>query len=93
MKLDNAGERKLEKGLPHSPGLLDIAHRLLWWLPPEEALDCPIRFLAQVMALGSWNQLRPEPARGLGQDFQLGRELAHGSVLRGSAGTSQIPKT
>jgi hypothetical protein len=33
--------------------LTEIARRLFWWMPPEEALKDPPRFVAQVMALGT----------------------------------------
>ena len=40
--------------LPRNPELLNIARRLIWWLPAEEALELSARFLAQVMTLGTW---------------------------------------
>jgi hypothetical protein len=46
------------RGLPHSPELLNIAQRLIWWMPPEGALNYPIRFIAQVMTLGTWNDVQ-----------------------------------
>jgi hypothetical protein len=44
--------------LPRGPEFLDIARRLIWWLPPDEALDNPARFLAQVMTLGTWDDVQ-----------------------------------
>ena len=47
-----------EKPLPRTPALLGTARRLAWWMPPEQALDFPVRFLAQVMTLGTWNDVQ-----------------------------------
>ena len=44
--------------LPRNPELLNIARRLIWWLPAEEALEWSARFLAQVMTLGTWNDVQ-----------------------------------
>lgn len=38
--------------------LLALARRLCWWKRPEDALTAPLRFLAQVMALGTWDDIR-----------------------------------
>lgn len=53
--------------LPRTPHLARIARRLAWWLPPEEALDDAVRFLAQVMTLGTWTDIRQVRAE-LGED-------------------------
>jgi len=45
-------------GLARNEALLGIARRLIWWMPPEEALEYPVRFLAQVMTLGTWDDMR-----------------------------------
>lgn len=45
-------------GLRQTEELLGIARRLLWWLPPEEALERPVRFLAQVMMMGTWDDVQ-----------------------------------
>jgi hypothetical protein len=37
------------------PALLPVARRVFWWGNPEEWLDDPIRFGAQVMTFGDWN--------------------------------------
>lgn len=34
-----------------------VAERLFWWESPSEALDDPIRFLAQVMTYGTWEDV------------------------------------
>lgn len=41
-----------------SSELRPIARRLFWWLPPEEALGDRRRFLAQVMTLGTWDDVQ-----------------------------------
>ncbi|MBI5394407.1 MAG: hypothetical protein HZA91_03835 [Verrucomicrobia bacterium] len=38
--------------------LRQIAAELIWWQPPEVSLSQPVRFLAQVMALGTWQEVR-----------------------------------
>ena len=35
--------------------LLPVASRVFWWGKPEEWLDDAIRFTAQVMTFGDWN--------------------------------------
>lgn len=40
------------------PGLESLARRLIWWKPPSEALAAPERLLAQVMALGTWDDIQ-----------------------------------
>ena len=37
--------------------LAKVAQRLFWWMPPEDALRDETRFLAQVMALGTWDDV------------------------------------
>ncbi len=39
------------------PDLFRVAGRLLWWISPDEALKDPMRLVAQVMSLGSWNDV------------------------------------
>jgi hypothetical protein len=41
-----------------NPDLSRIATRLCWWLSPEEALDRLPLFLAQVMTLGTWDDVQ-----------------------------------
>ena len=38
--------------------LEEIAGKLFWWKTPAEALGSRTRFLAQVMTLGTWNDVR-----------------------------------
>jgi len=35
-----------------------VAGELMWWQAPEVTLANPRRFLAQVMALGTWQEVR-----------------------------------
>lgn len=39
-------------------GLEDISRKLVWWEEPKEALSNPLRFVAQVMALGTWREVQ-----------------------------------
>lgn len=39
-------------------GVLRVAQRLIWWAAPEEALADRIRFAAQVMTFGSWDDVQ-----------------------------------
>jgi len=40
-----------------APDLMQLARRLVWWKSPEEALLAPDRLVAQVMALGTWDDI------------------------------------
>jgi hypothetical protein len=44
--------------LAQTDPLVRIARELFWWLPPEAALEKPQRFLAQVMSLGTWDDIQ-----------------------------------
>lgn len=48
---------------PESGGLLRLATRLIWWKPPAEAVQDIPRLVAQVMTLGTWDDV--QTARGL----------------------------
>ena len=39
-------------------GLKRVAKELFWWQAPEVALANPRRFLAQVMTLGTWQEVQ-----------------------------------
>lgn len=39
-------------------GLKRVAKELFWWQAPEIALANPRRFLAQVMTLGTWEEVQ-----------------------------------
>jgi hypothetical protein len=45
------------KSLPHTPGLLAVAERVVWFKPPEETLADPVHFLAHVMTYGTVEDL------------------------------------
>jgi hypothetical protein len=38
--------------------LLPIAQRVFWWGKPEEWIEDTLRFVAQVMAYGDWEDVR-----------------------------------
>ncbi len=44
--------------LPATPQWLEIAERYVWWVPPQEALEYPGRLLAQLMTLGTWDDVQ-----------------------------------
>src|ERR1041384_7892807 len=39
-------------------GLLPVARRVFWWGQPEEWLEGSLRFAAQVMTYGDWEDVR-----------------------------------
>ena len=43
--------------LPGEQRLSSLATRLIWWKKPADALVDRRRFLAQVMTLGTWNDI------------------------------------
>jgi hypothetical protein len=43
--------------------LTEIAERLFWWIPPQNALEDQARFVAQVMALGTDRDVKSVEAR------------------------------
>jgi hypothetical protein len=47
--------------------LEEIAEKLFWWKAPADALNSAPRFLAQVMTLGTWNDVQAVQ-RILGRD-------------------------
>jgi hypothetical protein len=38
--------------------LLPVARRVFWWGHPEDWLEEPLRFVAQVMTYGDWHDVR-----------------------------------
>ena len=48
---------------------------MIWWKPPEEAVRWPERLLAQVMTLGTWEDI--ETARAEWGDEGFRQVLAH----------------
>jgi hypothetical protein len=41
-----------------TPQLREIAAKLFWWQEPEAALANQARFFAQLMTLGTWNEVQ-----------------------------------
>jgi len=52
-----------------------LARRLFWWKEPEGALAEPVRFLAQVMTLGTWEDWQVALRHWSEEDFR--RALRH----------------
>jgi len=38
--------------------LFEVARRLIWWQTPEQSVADPVRLVAQVMALGTWDDIQ-----------------------------------
>jgi hypothetical protein len=45
------------KPLPHNADLLDVASRIVWLEPPEQALADPVRFLTCLMTYGTIEEI------------------------------------
>ena len=58
MPTETAPLKPEPSGLPATPELLGIARRVCWWKTPEETLTDPISFVARVMTLGNWAEVR-----------------------------------
>lgn len=61
-------ESELAQAAPRT--LEDVARRLVWWKTPEEAVSDPHRLLAQIMALGTVEDLRVARSRFSDADFR-----------------------
>lgn len=50
-------DRNMRISIPEDlrPALIPVARRVFWWGSPEEWLDDAVRFAAQVMTFGDWN--------------------------------------
>jgi len=48
----------LEQKTSDADALQRIARKLFWWKSPEEALADRIRFVAQVMTYGNWDDVQ-----------------------------------
>lgn len=46
------------KTLPHTPELLALAKKLIWFQPPEESLDNPIELLTYAMAYARAQEMK-----------------------------------
>ena len=51
-------EPNLSRAIAPQPGLIKVARRLIWWQSPEQALKNGPRFLAQVMSIGTWSDIK-----------------------------------
>jgi len=69
--------------LPQSPALLRIAQRLIWWMSPEESLNERPLFLAQVMTLGTWDDVKA--VRG-----ELGEEVLRETLRNAPPGIFDV---
>lgn len=56
-------KRPTNAELGADPELVRVARRLFWWESPAQSLANPLRFTAQVMALGTWNDISLVKAR------------------------------
>jgi hypothetical protein len=57
-----------------APAVHELARKLIWWKTPEEALRWPDRLIAQVMALGTWDDV--ETVRNVWGDEGFRRVLS-----------------
>jgi hypothetical protein len=65
-------------------GLLHVARRLFWWKPPEEAVRDPVRFVAQVMTFGAWEDVQTARQK-------LGEELFRRALTNAPPGVFDEP--
>ncbi len=63
------------------PELIELARRLFWWKPPAEALRWPERFLAQVMTLGTWEDVQTARRFWSDEDFRAALPRAPAGVF------------
>ncbi len=50
--------------------LTSLARNMIWWKAPEQALCQPQRLLAQVMALGTWDDVQMARQIWTAEDFR-----------------------
>ena len=55
-------ESEPAEALSDTSALQKIAQKLFWWKPPSDALADPIRFAAQVMTYGNWDDVQQTKA-------------------------------
>jgi len=63
------------RALPHTPALLDVARRVVWFKEPDDALDDAAHFLAHVMTYGTPEDLAA--LRGVVGKDELREALLH----------------
>ena len=55
---DNRLTEIVQHGKNMPADLEPLVRRMIWWKPPEEALRWPERLIAQVMTLGTWEDIQ-----------------------------------
>ena len=62
MRVESHGGRWHTSNVPTKPRrrirLQPLARKIFWWKSPAEALRDPVRFAAQVMTYGNWEETR-----------------------------------
>ena len=66
---------------PHTPELLDLARRIIWFEPPAQALADPVRFLAYLMTYGTAEDVEVARRHFSEQDFREAVENAPPGIL------------
>jgi hypothetical protein len=69
------------KSLPFTPDLLDVAPRVVWFEPPEQALANPIRFLAYLMTYGTVDDIAVVRRHLDLEDFREALEQAPAGIM------------
>lgn len=69
------------KALPHTPELLAVAGRVVWFKTPDEALEEPVHFLAHLMTYGTADDLRVVSAFIGPDEFREALERAPAGVF------------
>ncbi len=63
---------------PSKSLLLKLARKYVWWLPPEQASKLPQRVVAQVMNIGTFEDIQ-ELANATGEEY-LRKILTHAEI-------------
>lgn len=66
---------------PIPPDLERLARRLFWWKTPEDALRQPLRFLAQLMTWGTWDDWQVAQRFWSDDDFRAALRAAAPGVF------------
>jgi len=66
---------------PSTPDLILLARRLFWWKEPADALRDPLRFLSQVMAIGTWEDVQTAFRHWTERDFREALQHAPAGVF------------
>jgi hypothetical protein len=81
------------KPLPHSPDLLEVAPRIIWFEPAEAALANPVRLLTYLMARGTIEEIKIVRRYVSLDDFREALEHAPPGVIdtvRGPTGIQSL---